>query len=103
MTEIKNYAVRLNGGLSGSGEYLRAQVHLFDANNKLVAVIDFHDTAGSMHEDYVRNIIRTSMPVDRLADVVDLLRNESPIFLGWREEHKKAFISTTQEPVGEGE
>lgn len=103
MTEIRNYAVRLNGGLSGAGDYLRAQVHLFDNRNILVGIIDFYDTMGSMSEEFTNNIIKTSMPAERLSDVVDLLRNEKPIFLGWREDHKKAFISTTQEPVGEGE
>ncbi|MCI4670086.1 MAG: hypothetical protein MRZ79_18255 [Bacteroidia bacterium] len=103
MKEIKNYAVRLNGDLTGSGDFLRAQIHLFDVENKLAGIFNFYDTAGGMAGSAQNSIIKTSMHIDRLADVVDLLRNEKPIYLGWRGEGEKAFISTSQEPVGEGE
>lgn len=39
---------------------------------------------------------------DRLADVVDMLRNEGPVALLWRDRATPS-LSTSYEPVGEGE
>lgn len=103
MTEIKNYAVRINGGPHGAGNGVRAQIHLFDAHSKLTGIIDFYALGMEIPADQHGEILRFSLPASSLHDVVDLLRNEKPIFLGWQDFLGNAFLSTTQEPVGEGE
>ena len=37
------------------------------------------------------------------ADFVDLLRNEKPVYFHWNTTSKGVMVSTTEEPVGEGE
>ncbi len=39
----------------------------------------------------------------RYSDVIDLLRNEKPLFFYFNYETKHSYITTSDEPVGEGE
>jgi len=39
----------------------------------------------------------------QFSDVLDLLRNEKPVYLHWNDTSKGAFLATTKEPVGEEE
>ncbi|MEL6695280.1 MAG: hypothetical protein AAFV78_07215 [Bacteroidota bacterium] len=103
MPEVKHYAVRVHGGPKGEGHKIRAQIHLFDDKNKLVGVIDFFDPKTTLPEDESGELIRMALPSDQLSTIIDILRNEKPIFLEWQDALKNAYISTTQEPVGEGE
>lgn len=103
MPEVKNYAVRFHGGPEGSGEGVRAQIHLFDGQNKMVGSMHFLDEGTPIPEDTNEGMIRMSMHIDRVHSVVDLLRNEKPIFLEWQKKLQNAYLGTSQEPVGEGE
>ncbi|MEO0898698.1 MAG: hypothetical protein AAFY71_19965 [Bacteroidota bacterium] len=103
MTEIKNYSVRINGGPEGEGSEIRAQIHLFSEDNVMVGAIDFYMEGYPLPGDQQGKITRFALPIAQLRDVVDLLRNEKPIYLGWQASLNNAYISTTQEPVGEGE
>ncbi len=40
---------------------------------------------------------------DQLANAIDILRNEKPIFFKYDEEAATGYLATTDEPVGEGE
>lgn len=40
---------------------------------------------------------------DQFSAVLDLLRNEKPVYLHWNDTSKGAFLATTKEPVGEEE
>lgn len=103
MPEIKNYAIRIHGGPSGAGEAIRAQIHLFDDKNKMVGAIDFFDAGIELPADKHTDIIRMALHADQLHSVVDVLRNEAPIYLEWQERLQNAYLGTSQEPVGEGE
>ncbi|MEM7367865.1 MAG: hypothetical protein AAF587_04645 [Bacteroidota bacterium] len=103
MPEIKHYAIRFHGGPEGSGEGIRAQIHLFDDSNRMVGAIDFLDGIDPLPEDTNQDFIRMSMPSGLVHSVIDMLRNEKPIFLEWQDRLKNAFLGTSQEPVGEGE
>ena len=43
------------------------------------------------------------LPAQHFSAVLDLLRNESPIYLTYDKNKHLAYISTRLEPVGEGE
>ena len=103
MPEIKNYAVRFHGGPKGSGDGIRAQIHLFNEKNKMVGALDFYESGIALPMDSQQPIIRMSLPANQIYAVVDLLRNEKPLFLEWQEGLKNAYLGTSQEPVGEGE
>ncbi|MEL6671340.1 MAG: hypothetical protein AAFR61_04085 [Bacteroidota bacterium] len=103
MPEIKNYAIRFYGGPKGSDEGIRARVHLFDDQNKMVGGVDFYDSGFEMPVDIAEPQIRMSMPAGQIYAVVDILRNEKPIFLEWQAGLNQGYLGTSQEPVGEGE
>ncbi len=103
MPEIKNYAIRVHGGPSGSGEAIRAQIHLFDDRNKMVGAMDFYDEGVALPADRKEDMIRMALPASQIHTVVDILRNEGPVYLVWQERLQNAYLGTSQEPVGEGE
>lgn len=103
MTEIKHYAIRYHGGPKGSGRHIRAQIHLFDARNRMVGSVDFYDEGQPLPGDQKDSIIHMALPASHIHGVVDMIRNEKPIFLAWQETLQNAYLGTSQEPVGEGE
>ena len=103
MSTIQHYAIRFHGGLKGEGTGIRAHIHLFDDQNKMVGRIDFFDTNLTLPNDRKDDMIHMSMPADQIHAVVDVLRNEKPIYLKWQETLQNAYLGTGQEPVGEGE
>jgi hypothetical protein len=48
-------------------------------------------------------VITMSLRASSLHDVIDMLRNEKPVYFLWSPEAKLASITTFAEPVGEGE
>ncbi len=104
MKEIKQYAVRFYGGPEGYQKGIRAQIYLFDQTNVLIGTIQFVDDGRSLPEDYQSGSrITMAMYMKDLPAMVDILRNESPVFIGWQSTIQNAVISTMQEPIGEGE
>ena len=94
---ISNYLVELYGGERkpdepNPSEGYRAQILLFDwGNNKRRSVVRFFDE-GPIPEDYRQEdgLIAIHMPTSMLANTVDILRNENPVFLEWRKEIGRA-------------
>lgn len=105
MKEIKRYALKIFGGPKGSGSGKRASIHLFDKDNRGIGRIDFWDADLTLPADENSDLngITLSLYASMLDNVVDMLRNEEPCFIAWQESIKNAYISTGQEPVGEGE
>ncbi|MEO1449785.1 MAG: hypothetical protein AAFV07_09645 [Bacteroidota bacterium] len=103
MPSIHTYAIRFHGGLKGEGTGIRAHIHLFDSQNKMVGRIDFYDPKLTLPADRNDGMIHMSMSADQIHAVVDVLRNEKPIYLQWQKTLQNAYLGTGQEPVGEGE
>ena len=103
MPEVRQYAIRMHGGPQGSNDSIRAQIHLFDHQNKLVGAIDFFDDGVELPVDSRHDFIRMALPAGQIHTVVDMLRNEGSIFLEWQEKLRNAYLATSQKPVGEGE
>ena len=81
-----------------------ADIHLYSSNNTLVGSVYFkadgtpllpasQDTSGRIVLQY---------PLSQLASVVDVLRNESPLYIFYASP-SVAYIATCQEAVGDGE
>lgn len=104
MPEIKNYAVRFHGGPKGSGTDIRAQIHLFDTTNRMIGWVSFYDRGYDLPEDEkTEDHLVVSMYTEVMQSVIDMLRNEEPIYLAWQPKIKNCYLGTGQEPVGEGE
>lgn len=57
----------------------------------------------AIHQPSGKTIFYVSYRYAQLANVIDLLRNETPIKFFFRDDTLAAYITTSNEPVGEGE
>jgi len=71
-----------------------------------IAVIRFMSKSmkNSMEsQDNGKKIFKVYAPKENFSAYVDILRNESPLFFFYDLDDNVSYITTTEEPVGEGE
>lgn len=99
--EVVNYHILFYGSPAGY-QTNRAQIALFDANDNAVAFLRFNDPGMFFENDYESGgIIRMHLPSAMFENVLDVLRNEKPIYIYFAQD--RGFLSTSEEPVGEAE
>lgn len=107
MRKIEQYRVYYFGGGSGSDTDGRAGIRLIGEDDTTIAWLKFWKDSSAMpasDEELADGVVRAHYPQGQLRNVLDLLRNESPLFLDYGEfERDVAVISTHKEPVGEAE
>ena len=81
----------------------RAQISLLDAHNNSLAFVRFKDPGMTLESDYLPadGIIRMHLPSAMFENVLDVLRNEKPIYIYFTA--GRGFLATSLEPVGEEE
>jgi hypothetical protein len=100
-TEIKDYHIIFYGSPSGY-QTNRAQIALYGSNGKTAAFVRFNDPGMLFENDsQTGGIIYMHLPSAMFQSVVDVLRNEKPIFIYFAQ--GRGFLTTSKEPVGEGE
>ena len=98
---IGSYSLLFYGSPSGY-QTNRAQIQLVDTNGKVRAWIRFNDPGQFFENDYESNgIIRMHLPSTMFTNVIDVLRNEKPVYIYFAA--GRAFLGTSAEPIGEGE
>jgi hypothetical protein len=105
-TEIARYSVSVTS--DGDPGQRAATAYLYGATGNTIAFINFY-LAGTTPP---ANMFRTDLgfpiinyPAATLPSVVDILRNEKPLFFTWFDYTTSRFgtIGTSREPVGETE
>lgn len=100
-TEVKNYHILFYGSPEGY-QTNRAQIALYGPDGKTVAFLRFNDPGMTFENDYESGgIIRMHLPSAMFSNVLDVLRNEKPVYIYFAQ--NRGFLSTSKEPVGEGE
>lgn len=100
-TEIKKYHILFYGSPAGYHTN-RAQITVYDGNNRPRAYMRFNDPGMFFENDYENGgIIRMHLPSAMFENVLDVLRNEKPVYIYFAQ--NRGFLSTSKEPVGEGE
>ena len=100
-TKIKDYHIICYGSPKGY-QTNRAQIALYDKNNKTRAYLRFNDPGMFFENDYESNgIIRMHLPTSMFENILDILRNENPVYIYFRQ--NRGFLTTSKEPIGEGE
>ena len=100
-TEVKNYHILFYGSPAGY-QTNRAQIALFDSANKTRAYIRFNDPGMFFENDSQSGgVIRMHLPSAMFENVLDVLRNEKPVYIYFAQ--GRGFLSTSKEPVGEAE
>jgi hypothetical protein len=98
---VESYSVLFYGSPSGY-QTNRVQIQLSDANGKTLAWIRFNDPGMFFENDYESGgIIRMHLPSTMFQNVLDVLRNEKPVYIYFVQ--NRAFLGTSKEPLGEGE
>ena len=102
-TEIKSYRIFLDEG-SQKNRSLTA-INLFDTADELIGHINFFEEGLQVNEPKDFDHVYLQYPISKFPYIVDVLRNEKPIFVGYWENTygKYGRICTGKEPVGEGE
>lgn len=99
--EIKSYQIIYFGGPQGFAN-VRAQINLLDANNEIKSFLRFQDPGFFVSFDNVSGgTINIFLPSARLEGIIDVLRNEKPIFVDFI--NNRGVFGTNLERVGEGE
>jgi hypothetical protein len=106
--EIKKYDVAYYaGGRNAAGYPYKAIIGLRDDNDRLVGAAYFHRNPTTMpgaDAHKASGYISCHYPAEEYPHVLDLLRNEKPVYVEFEAGVGNiASIRTSAEPVGEGE
>ena len=104
MAEVFHYRVLFYGGAEGYDD-TRAEVFLYGEDSReRLGSIKFHDPEMQLPNDRQSGEeITMHLRSERLKNVIDILRNESPIYFVFVDAFRIARLSTSEEPVGEAE
>ena len=109
-TQIANYTA--NAVSPGEPNQFAATIWLFRTDQSLLAFVRFYRAGTTMAPNQFRsdlNAAEVSFPYDAFAPMVDLLRNESPVYFPWFDYSVQVpgrifgVVGTSREPVGEAE
>ncbi|MGI9531533.1 hypothetical protein [Lutimonas sp.] len=102
-TEIKSYRVFLDSGTQKNRSF--TTINLFDKDDEMIGSIQFFEDEFEELQPLDMDHIYILYPISKFPFIVDILRNEKPLFLGhWENKYGKyGRICTGKEPVGEGE
>ena len=106
--EIKKYDVAYYAGAKNvAGHPYRAVIGLRDENDALVGAAYFHRSTATMPNadtEKATGYISCHYPAEHYPQVLDLLRNEKPVYVEFEvSAGNVGNIRTHAEPVGEGE
>ncbi|EAT58549.1 hypothetical protein [Chlorobium ferrooxidans] len=100
-TEVKNYHILLYGSPDGY-QTNRAQIALYGPGGAVAGYIRFNDPGMLFENDSQSgSTILMHLPSSMFQSVLDVLRNEKPVYIYFAQ--GRGFLSTSTEPVGEGE
>ncbi len=102
--QIEKYQITYTGKKDGS-TFWRAFIHLSDENGQYLGGIYFYndDTPTSWNDGYSGSGLFMFLPASHFSRIVDLLRNEKPLYFTYNDHSQKTYLSTSAEPVGEEE
>ncbi|MCK5627338.1 hypothetical protein KAI23_05170 [Candidatus Bathyarchaeota archaeon] len=95
--EIDTYVIHYSS--SANGAVVAPEIFL-SKTGRYVGKITFNKGAKT---EINRDRLRVNYPLSSFNDIIDILRNEKPLFLTVFSDLNKGELSTTHEPVGEGE
>ncbi|MBC2838463.1 hypothetical protein [Robiginitalea sp. SC105] len=105
-SEIDQYWIHFQAGHAESKKvYPEALIKCYNGDDYLVQ-LTFYPNGKKLpenHYDKRNKLVYLRYPMSMYANILDILRNEKPIFFRYNAEIKLGFIRTGKEPVGEGE
>lgn len=98
-------------------DHYKVSHHSGSKDDSSLATISFKIPSGTVRIEFVHNVVSKNEVLERndrkhftiyyqynrYADLIDILRNEEPLFFYYNFESNQAYLTTSDEPVGEGE
>ncbi len=104
--EINQYWVHFQSGKTEKNKiYPRAIIKCYHDDEFLVQ-LNFYSEKRTLpvnYHDEKFNLIYLRYPISMYGHILDILRNEKPIYFSYSPKTNLGFIRTGKEPVGEGE
>jgi hypothetical protein len=105
---VERYRIRYFGKSTSGPKDLKAWLYLYGSGHKtgVVGTIGFYMPEGlETKQDQLDGLGRPqgNMSITEIVAVMDMLRNEKPIYVHWSELWKQVLLDTSSEPVGEEE
>ena len=102
-TEIKSYRIFLDSGSQKHRSF--TTINLYDNADEVIGVLQFFEEGKDIDEPIDIDRFYIQYPIFKFSYIVDILRNEKPLFVGhWENKYGKyGRICTGREPVGEAE
>lgn len=105
-TEIDHYWVHFQAGRTEDNLiYPRTVIKCYDGED-FVLQANFYPDKKALPKNYydsVSNLVYLRYPLSMYGHILDILRNEKPIYFSFSEKTLLGYIRTGKEPVGEGE
>ena len=98
---ISEYKVVLYGEKGNSS--IGAYIHCYYNSQSIMSCVFYKDEENVPANANRGGRVSLNYPISRLKSVLDVLRNEEPLFFGFVESSKTGYIATHKEPVGEEE
>jgi hypothetical protein len=98
---IDKYKVVLYGQDATSGD-LVAFIHCYHGGKNVMSCEFYRDGSALPQNRYKGGRVGLVYPWSRFGAVLDVLRNEKPLYYGFIMSTKVGYVATHQEPVGEG-
>lgn len=100
---ITSYKVVLYG--NKEGQQLGAFIHCYHANKNVMSALFYNDESSVPNNHWAGEGYRVELkyPMSKFASIIDLLRNEKPLYFGYISDNSLGYISTHAEPTGEEE
>ncbi len=97
--EVGSYSVK-----AYTGETQPVRVYLWETSDRYRGYIDFHPSfTGNFTWHASQGVVNAFMPLGKLDVMLDILRNEKPIYFSVNETYNWAALQTGKEPPGEEE
>lgn len=105
--KIKKYEVVHLSNVKGLDHTTRVAIYLYDASDDLFGILRFKMDPADVDRDRFTSggssgRLHCFYPPESYAEVMDLLRNEKPLYLS-QDDEGYCHISSRKEPVGEEE
>lgn len=97
---ISSYKVVLYGEKGNST--IGAFIHCYH-NDTIVMSCIFYNDENNVPANSKVSKVDLKYPMSKFTNVLDVLRNEEPVYFGFIDSTKVGYIATSDEPVGEGE
>ena len=80
-TEIQSYRIFLDSGSQKNRSF--TTINLFDTSDNIIGTIEFFEEEFQEIEPQDVDHVHIQYPISKFAFIVDILRNEKPLFIGY--------------------